>query len=76
MPPLTRSARCIGSLGHWGSAHGRVAVRGEALQELERVLESNDGFGSGPGRAVRGSLAHCAVMCAVKANASALPGPF
>ena len=53
-------------------------VRGGALliEELERVLDSNDGSAgaAGLGRS-RGSLAHCALMCAVKANASALPQP-
>lgn len=46
------------------------------IEELERVLDSNDGSAgaAGLGRS-RGSLAHCALMCAVKANASALPQP-
>ncbi|CAE7283577.1 MSH4 [Symbiodinium necroappetens] len=45
----------------------------ELRKELERVLDSNDGSTGavGLGRS-RGSLAHCALMCAVKANASAL----
>ncbi|CAE7029934.1 MSH4 [Symbiodinium sp. CCMP2592] len=46
---------------------------GELRKELERVLESNDGAGArGSAGRSRGSLAHCALMCAVRANASAL----
>eukprot|EP00439_Symbiodinium_sp_Y106_P069445 s4395_g11.t4 len=44
---------------------------GELRKELERVLDSNDGSAGSAGRS-RGSLAHCALMCAVRANASAL----
>ena len=36
------------------------------------MLDSNDGSAGSAGRS-RGSLAHCALMCAVRANASALP---